>query len=903
MKKTVFIVLICCFSIVSNAGIVGTLSNDKAVKTGRLDNGLRYYLVPDTGEKGFADFYLLRRYVTAMENAQIAGMGVLLDMNALIASPNFPSGQIFDFLDNNGIERVGISTTPLATSHSLLRVPTGMGDAVIDSTLMAMLTIAVGSPVENAGILSSNYLVGTESVDSRVSKALAAELFEGSAFMGTPVVTQISNIKSFSPEQTEAVRRQWSRPDRMAVIVRGRFDAGKMESRIKSVFQMLPGAGIEADTIPTLPPIRSKGFYFFRDREAYCTTIDIHCVSNPLPEKLRTTAMPVMENYLRELFATILERRMLRMADGQSWLPLRMSSSTGHFLELPLDEVNFRMEVSNGNADNAVSFVSNELARLASTGVTKAELEQAKTVYNTNRSRQISALQCIRNFMEGYPIVAPSFTARYIEKADAQVDTAFINRYIRETLSEKERLFFVVSSSREIYPCAEPAGYSLGLPEEDRSLPSDAMLATPKWIESIKWEILQTKNFKRVTVDPVSSAKIWALSNGATVVFRKMDTPDGLMHFEAVSREGLSNMDADRRRAARLVERVALGGIVGGRDYLERKYFQSGLRITLDKNVGLYSKSLKGNFPNSQINAFLGLVRQHFTMNEPDTSWIRKHGSSIDFTDSTAFLAPEKALDLFSSGLGQPEPKVSMEEYLRISEFVRQSYSDASQFTFIFMGPMSEDTLKRAVYDHLFALPSSNEPRSANPRDNIITPPRFDSVNERCVPMEASRAVSEYRVSIPIEYSIRERAVAEVMARVIQRRVVRELSQKGIYATTSLRYVQYPEDHLEICFRFATTTVDNLVDVHIKSAIQKVRWDIPDSEISNVKKAIGLETARRQADPEYWLDLMRAKISFARNTTSGMKEEISKVKGEDIKNMYKDKSYLFKYSMYIISAE
>ncbi|MBO6169480.1 MAG: hypothetical protein J6O51_05855 [Bacteroidales bacterium] len=125
-----------------------SLAKAPEITTGKLPDGISYYLVKNTASPGFADFALVQP-LRGKDNSP---------REDLVSLPHFLSRKPYNFLANNSIsygERGWIQNTRGATVFRFADVPVAVPE-VSDSTLLMIFDIARSSEHEQALVVSGN---------------------------------------------------------------------------------------------------------------------------------------------------------------------------------------------------------------------------------------------------------------------------------------------------------------------------------------------------------------------------------------------------------------------------------------------------------------------------------------------------------------------------------------------------------------------------------------------------------------------------------------------------------------------------------------------------------------------------------------------------------------------------
>ena len=146
----IFLLLAFLFALPDGLSAQGlpTLKKAPEITTGKLPNGVSYYLVTNPNNKGYADFALVQKGQRNIDAAR----------SALVHLPHFTSPKPYEFLASKGIgyRRQGYVSYPKgATVFRFEDVPI-FDSAASDSTLLLMFDLMGTCPGEQALVISGD---------------------------------------------------------------------------------------------------------------------------------------------------------------------------------------------------------------------------------------------------------------------------------------------------------------------------------------------------------------------------------------------------------------------------------------------------------------------------------------------------------------------------------------------------------------------------------------------------------------------------------------------------------------------------------------------------------------------------------------------------------------------------
>ncbi|MEF9930706.1 MAG: insulinase family protein, partial [Bacteroidales bacterium] len=137
--KVIAAFLLLSLSIRVFAQDVQKLPNDPRVKTGKLANGLTYYIIKNEAHKGYANFCIAQKVGTTLEEQSQKGMFKALELLATRGTRNFTDSTITQYLHSVGVENSDIvfNTNDDDITYLIKNVPIG-NQNTIDSSLLIL---------------------------------------------------------------------------------------------------------------------------------------------------------------------------------------------------------------------------------------------------------------------------------------------------------------------------------------------------------------------------------------------------------------------------------------------------------------------------------------------------------------------------------------------------------------------------------------------------------------------------------------------------------------------------------------------------------------------------------------------------------------------------------------------
>lgn len=311
--------------------------NDTQMLVGTLNNGLKYYIRNNHSPEQRAYLALAVRVGSLYENEDEKGIAHFIEHLNFRGSENFAEGEAVSYLESVGAW-FGADTnafTSLDVTMYKLDVPIAE-DGTVDQALLILRDFGGRALLTDGAIEKERKIVLDElhqnlsSAEMRLLKrSLDAFLPETSLSSFLPIGTE-EIISTVSPETLRSFYHRWYRPDRMAVIAVGDFDAQMIQEKVKVLFddEAEDDSLEEFPIVLDAPKINEEELHILRhfDPELSLSRVVLHTffpdhAHSMVPEEA------LKEQILTEMVNCCFEKRLLQFQeDGLALFSFVMES-------------------------------------------------------------------------------------------------------------------------------------------------------------------------------------------------------------------------------------------------------------------------------------------------------------------------------------------------------------------------------------------------------------------------------------------------------------------------------------------------------------------------------------------------------------------------------------------------
>jgi len=847
---------------------------DPQVTVDSLDNGLHYYIRVNSHPEKRAELRLVLNAGSVLEDEDQRGLAHFVEHMAFNGTEGFPKQELVEYL-----ERVGMRLGPDLNAYTgfdetvyRLQVPTDsaglLGTAFqILEEWTHRLTFDPDMVDGERGVVLEEWRMG-RGAEARMLDQQLPVLFQGSRYAVRLPVGSRESIQSFDMEALERYYRDWYRPDLMAVIAVGDFDRDAVERLIREHFSALSSPKVPRPrTEYQVPDHDETRIAIAADKEATESRISIY-YKQPLRET--RSARAYRRLIVERLFNRMLNDRLFELTQ-QSEPPFLYGSSGQGRLIRSKEVYVLGAAVEDGGVARGLAALLTEAERVARHGFTATELERHKVELwrivernyaereKTNSSEY--AYEYVNAFLTGDPVPGV--------EADYEMHLRFLPGIMVEEVNQLAREW-LVNRNRVILVSA---------PNNGVPLPSEgALMAAFETVQDseIAPYVDEVEDSPLVAEPPVPGqivgehhdyalgVTVWELSNGARVILKPTDFKDDEVLFRASSPGGTSlARDEDYIAASTAADVVSMGGL-GTFSLVELKKKLAGKAVAVSPSIGPLHESLAGSASPNDLETLFELIYLTFTSPRRDSTAYLAYRTQIEAILSNRSVSPADALqDTLTVTLTQhhfrtrpPTNDVYKEMDLEKSlDFYRNRFSDAGDFTFVFVGSFAVPQLRPLVEHYVASLPSNG--RVEKWLDRGIIPPK--GIVERVV-RNGMEPKSQTHIIFPgtLEFNRENTYLLCALADVLQIKL-RERLREDLGGTYSVAVVSVaerdpvPSYSMRISFGADPDRLDELAAVVFQEIDSlKIRGATP-TDVEKVRESQRRTLETRLQENNYWL--------------------------------------------------
>jgi zinc protease len=792
---------------------------DPEVLVGTLPNGLRYYVRPNGRPAHQAELRLVVKAGSVLEDEDQRGLAHFVEHMEFEGSTHFPGQSIGAFLGSLGLS-IGPDANAVTSyddTQYTIRVPTDVPGA-LERALTVLQDWAHGATFDQAGIDRERGIVLSEwrmnlGAGERTQDKIRRVQLEGSRYADRPPIGNPDVIQQAQREQLVRFYQDWYRPDLMAVIVVGDVDRAAVEDSIKRDFSDLTNPTPERPRPAFTVPVHDGTRYaIITDREATATAVEL---SDLRPARNQGSVGGYRQLILDQLFAAMLGARLDEVRQRANPPFLQAAADRGLFpTPRTEDEAILQALVAGGGVSRGLEALVTELERVARFGFTPTELDRAKEAMMRQYERVVTespdrestsrADEYTRNFLEDEALPTIWQELALHRRFVPDVTLSEVNALTSDWFPEQNRLVIV----------AAPDAPGVSLPDQAQLaavLKTAAARKLDPYVDSAAGQKLMDTPPGPGTIVKTTTRSDgiteWTLSNGATVVLKPTTLKADQILFRAQAPGGTSLASDADFIPARSADTVVPAGGVGRFDAVTLNKMLTAKAVEVNPYIDELDEGMEGGSTPQDLETLFQLLYLRFTQPRADQTAFAATESQARALLANRMASPDVVFDqTIDAALSSNNPRrrpetpetVGQWDLAKSLAFYKARFADASNFTFVFVGSFTLETIRPFVETYLASLPATHSHETW--RDPAITPPAgiIDRTIRKGIAPKSQVAIV---FSGPFEYDDTHRLELRTMSLVLQSRLLDAIREQlgGTYSiTASPGFQRFPDPRYQV---------------------------------------------------------------------------------------------------------
>ncbi len=715
---------------------------DSAILMGQFSNGLTYYILENRKPENRAQLWLVVNAGSILEDEDQLGLAHFTEHMAFNGTKNFARHEIINYLESIGIKfgpEINAFTGFDETVY-MLQLPTDSAE-VIEKGFQILADWAQHVSFEpeevdkERGVVIEEWRLG-RGAEMRMLDQQLPGILKASRYAERLPIGKMEVIENFDHQSLKRFYSDWYRPDLMAVIAVGDFEAGGIRDLLGRYFEKIPEKDDPRERkIYSVPGHDETVFALATDPEATNTGLAIYFKTEVLPEE---TVGDYRRMLTEQLFTRMVNIRLYELLN-QSDPPFLFGYVSSSNLVRTLNINSLNIGVKEDGIMLGLESILTEAARIERHGFTQSELDRTKTwqlrrIEKSYRERDKTessrfAREYMRHFLEGEPIPGIAYEFKAASQLLPGIELKEINDLVGEWMGATNRVVLINA----------PEKADFEIPDEDALLavfasvgqkeisPYKDVISDQPLMEDLKVSSYILKEDKREELGITR----WKLSNGINVILKPTHIKNDEVLFQGFSPGGHSQVSTKNYKSARAAPEIIKLSGVGEFDLNALNKKLNGKVVSVFPFINELTEGVTGSASPDDLETMFQLIYLYLTKPRKDMEAYQSYKTRMEGYIQNRSGSPESAFydtimvtmaqyhhrrrPLSLETLSEINPKASWRIY-------KNRFKDLEDFTFVFVGKFDIDSIRPLILQYLGNLYGA--PRFENWKDTGIHPPK-----------------------------------------------------------------------------------------------------------------------------------------------------------------------------------
>lgn len=896
------------------------LPQDPNLVTGKLDNGLTYYIRHNETPKGQADFYIAQKVGSILEEENQRGLAHFLEHMCFNGTNNFPEKGIINWLESVGVKfgrNLNAYTSIDETVYNISNVPVAR-KSVQDSCLLILHDWSCDLTLDPKEIDAERGVIHEEWRQSmagqmRIMEEQLPKIYPDSRYGERLPIGTMEVVDNFPPQVLRDYYHTWYRPDQQAVIVVGDIDPVYIEQKIKEIFSPIPMPKDARERV-YFPVEDTPGTIYAigKDKEMNAgVALMMFKTDNMLPREMRNTQLFFPTEYMTAMVTAMLNNRLSDLAKKPDTDYASASVSLGEFFVAKTKDALTLQVVARGNdVLPGLAEAYREVMRAVKHGFTVGEYERARAEFLSNIEKQYESRadresdsysrEYVRLFIDNVPAPGIEVEKQLFDQYAQVLPLEAINSLLPQIVTEDNRVLFAMlpDNGTFVVPTEQQAAETLAAVDaEELEAYKDEMRTDPLIPNLPKpGSVLSSKTLKNW------DATEYTLSNGVKVIVKPTEFAKNEIYFDAIAKgKALSTVDPSLAPSVKFLPyALSRRGLNAYTNSDVQKYLQ-GKQASVAFSTDSYTREVEGNSTVKDLPTLMELIYATFTGINFTPDEFAAFQSSMKGQLANQESTPNY---IFSKDLMQVLFKTPLEQVLTTADIeaatldgtlaiVRPMLANAADYTFVFTGNIDPATFVPLMEQYIATLPADASKASTR----IVANPDFEPLlgsgtNEFTTAMQTPQTYVFVGTFGKLPYTAKNKYLTSVAGQILSKRLLNKIREEmgatySIGAATSMNRSGDINTIMQIPFPMKPEMKAEALAA-IKELIESMTTNVTEEELNPVKEYM-VKSARESLEKnEDWAGAIAATTINDVPTFLEAIDVVNAITVKDVQNFMKE---------------
>ena len=897
------------------------IENDPSVRTGKLPNGLTYYVKQNNWPEHRVNFYIAQRVGSLQEEESQRGLAHFLEHMAFNGTEHYPGNGVIDYTRSLGVEfgrDLNAYTSVDQTVYNINDVPSTRVSA-LDSCLLILKDWSNGLLLEGdeidkeRGVIHEEWRVRS-SASQRMFERNLEKLYPGSKYGKRMPIGLMSVVDNFKYNEIRDYYHKWYRPDNQAIVVVGDIDVDRTEAKIKELFGAIPAPAADAAQVVDVevPDNKEPIIVVDKDKEQQMNIIQVMYKTDPLPNEMKSDISYMLMKYAIDMACTMLDKRLDEKSQDPDCPYMQAGAGYGNYIFAKTKDC-FQLFIApkEGKTNEAVKAVTEEALRASQHGFTATEFARVKDDYMSNLEKQYNNRNQINNdrfgreycahYLNNEPYPSIEWTYQMMNMIAPNVGVEMVNQLMAQMMPTTDENLVVLNFN--------PDKEGVALPAESELMGAINAAQEAKleaYVDNVKDEPLMTVMPKpgkivKETENKQLGFKELILSNGAKVILKPTTFKDDEIRYKAVSKGGSSLYGPEDWANCQMFDAVIGMSGLGNFSSNELQKALAGKNANVDLSMSTTRESLSGNSTKKDLETMFQMNYLYFTSIKKDEKAVTSLLNMLETQLKNKNTVP---MAIFGDSVKNTIYNHSWRErpfnaenvkdinYDRVLEIAKERTANAADFTFYFVGSFDEATIKPLIEQYIASLPAKKG--QAEDFKEVTQLATGNVVNEFIQKMETPQAtaVMMWHSSLA-PYTMENDIKADITGQVLETLLLKKVredegaaySPNGYAGMSMIGKKPFIQSVASISMK--PEKKDIVLNIMRESLNEIANGQVEADALQKIKEKMLKDYDTNAKSNGSWINMLNTYNDYNLDLFNGYKEAVNKVTAADISNFVK----------------
>lgn len=867
LRNFIIFILFLSFSLLSFAI---QLEDSKNLVSGKLENGIHYYIYKNSKPENKALLNLVVKTGSLMEEDNEQGIAHFMEHMAFNGTNKFEKNELIKYLQSIGLSFGGdlnaytsfdrtiykllVPTTPKELENGFEVLREWASEATLDS-----------QEVENEKKIVIEEWRLSQGLEQRLGDVQKKAIFEGSRYYDRFPIGLPKIINGANRELLKGFYQKWYQPENISVVAVGDFDVIKVEEYIKKYFNynsMVKGSIPKEYEIKDL----KNKFITFSDDEIRYNSFSITKI---LDRNVINSEESMKKFIVDQLLFNIINTRLSNLQKNSN-TPLLESIVYKYDISNSRDIFTSATVIKNDRLEEGITLFNQFFKSISKNGVTEYELQLEKENLLNNYKNILAnkdsithdnyADSLVEHIMsnESFLDIDQEF-AIYSKLLDS-INISELNSRASE-IFQKDSLYFLTTSTEQ----GKIDDIAL------KNIINSSKSSKENFDFSIQPVKLLPIETTAGTITKQNSGE-YTLSNGIKVYSKKTDFDKDKILIKLFKKEGSSNEDYSGFINSLIAPMVIERSGVGNLNPKDIETFMKGKNFSISSYINDYEQGFL--ITTDRANLETALEYMNYLIYQPkvdDTIYnnsLEELKESILSRNNSPRAVYRDEINKLYSGNNPRRAPLTLKDFNYLSKDnllkeYKKKFSNFSDYNLIVVGSFDTLTLEDNLKKFVASLPSKKESNTVKPLDLNI--PK-DIVKKDIIKGVDKKTTVTLIFPYNSQYGYFEKTLYNGFSQILDIALIEEIREKigGVYSISSKTLLSpnyYGENKMIIAYSCDTSRVDEIKDAVFKTLDNLLYKDIDNKKINSVVKNYELSYNTEVKENYFWFNYLYQDIT------------------------------------------